>query len=153
MHIRKADARVHCEGLLPMNDIPAPADAVVYTYEGNSRGADMRSRGSDGVSDPQPRPLTSPRGLAPLVFALGAALLLAACGEAQWTATVYPDRENLNDFDRIGVFADLDSCRAAATEAAGLLGAAGDIVPGWECGQNCAIDYDGDLRCDKYEQG
>ena len=94
----------------------------------------------------------------PIFKQLGAvvigALAVAACGESQWTGTIYPDRENLRDFERVGVFATLDQCRAAATAAIGQLGDRGaNVVAGWDCGQNCAADNDGDLRCDKYEQG
>ena len=81
-------------------------------------------------------------------------LAVAACGDSQWTGTIYPDRENLRDFERIGVFATLDQCRAAATAAIGQLSDRGEnVVAGWDCGQNCAADNDGNLRCDKYEQG
>ena len=83
-----------------------------------------------------------------------AALTVAACGESQWTGTIYPDRENLQDFERIGVFATLDDCRAAATSAIGALDDRGEnVVAGWDCGQNCSADEEGDLRCDRYEQG
>ena len=94
----------------------------------------------------------------PILKKLGAivivALAVAACGDSQWTGTIYPDRENLNDFERVGVFATLDQCRAAATTAIGELGDRGEnVVAGWDCGQNCAVDNDGDLDCTKYEQG
>ncbi len=113
----------------------------------------MRSQALMGSLRHVHRPAGRLRGFAPFVFALATALVLTACGEAQWTAMVYPDRENLHDFDRIGVFEGLDQCRAAATEAIGLLTGAANVVPGWECGRNCSVDDDGDLRCDKYEQG
>lgn len=84
---------------------------------------------------------------------LGAVLALGACSE-EWTATVYPDREKLETFDRVGVFGDLEQCRAAATDAlANIVPQAVDVFPGWECGRNCRLDDEGDLRCDKYEQG
>ncbi|MBT4710026.1 MAG: hypothetical protein HOB82_00650 [Alphaproteobacteria bacterium] len=94
----------------------------------------------------------------PIFKQLGAivivALAVAACGESQWTGTIYPDRENLRDFERVGVFATLDQCRAAATTAIGELGDRGEnVVAGWDCGQNCSVDNDGDLDCIKYEQG
>ena len=97
-------------------------------------------------------------GSAPGLKILGAiviaALTVAGCGEAQWTGTIYPDRENLQDFERIGVFATLDDCRAAAIAAIGQLGDRGEnLVAGWDCGQNCSADDEGDLRCDRYEQG
>ena len=82
------------------------------------------------------------------------ALALAACGEPQWTGTIYPDRKNLNNLERVGVFATLDECRAAAATDIDQLGDRGEnVIAGWDCGQNCSAADDGDLRCDKYEQG
>ena len=97
--------------------------------------------------------------LKPLALAVSAGLglvLLAACGEgSEWVGTVYPDREDLSKFQRVGDFADLDACRSAVTAAIEALppAASAEVLPGWECGTRCTQSDAGDLSCARVEQG
>ena len=94
-----------------------------------------------------------------LALAFSAAVglaLLVGCGEgAEWVGTVYPDREDLSNFQRVGNFPDLEACRSAVSAAIGALPAAASaqVVRGWECGTQCRTDSEGDLLCARLEQG
>ena len=92
---------------------------------------------------------------ATLVFALALLAGLTACGDGEWIGVVYPNRDNLAESERVGVFPDLASCQAAASKAAETqvpVGAGGP-VPGWECATECVEDEAGDLLCRRVEAG
>jgi hypothetical protein len=90
-----------------------------------------------------------------IVLALALCTALTACGDAEWIGVVYPNRDNLADSERLGVFPDLASCQASASAAAEArvpVGAGGPI-PGWECATECTEDEAGDLLCLRVEAG
>ena len=98
------------------------------------------------------------------ILAIAAAITVAgavaACGESEWNGTLYPDREDLQVGQSLGMFATLDACRAAAEAAVAQLRAAaggefaaGGPLPGWECSADCRTDADGDLVCRRVESG
>lgn len=66
------------------------------------------------------------------------ALLVSACGEDQWHAIVYPSQGDLTEFEFLGVYPDLDSCRDASLRRLGELGAR--ISGDYECGLNCRFE-------------
>lgn len=75
---------------------------------------------------------------------------LAACTPDEWTGVVYPDRSDLTQDVRIGVFDTLEACRSAALRTI--------KEQGWteradyECGSNCRTpaNLGGDLMiCDE----
>ena len=78
---------------------------------------------------------------------------LAACGETEWTATVYPNREDLTKYERLGNYQGLDACKQAASAAADKLPKIAKTLPGWECGDRCVADAKGDLKCRRIVQG
>jgi len=91
---------------------------------------------------------------------LALALSLTACGESDWTGTIYPDREDLSTARTLGTFTSLGACTSAANAAidelraaAGGVFAIGAPLPGWECGAECRTDGDGDLLCRRVEAG
>ena len=87
--------------------------------------------------------------VAVLVLPLG----IAACAKSEWTATVYPNREDLTKFERLGTFADVDLCKVAASAAAEKLPKVAKVLPGWECGESCVADAKGGLSCRRIVQG
>jgi hypothetical protein len=68
-----------------------------------------------------------------VIFAVG--VLLSCSGPETWTATVYPDRQNLRDSISLGLFPSRFECAAAAIDVLARLGA---LVRGdYECGLRC----------------
>lgn len=76
-------------------------------------------------------------------------ILLASCGLEEWTGIVYPDRSNLFEEVRIGVFATLEACRDAAL--ATIDDRAWSASADYECGLNCRPFNEGSdlLICDE----
>jgi len=81
-------------------------------------------------------------------------LLLTGCSE-HWEGFVYPDKNNLQRSQAVGVYPSLEECRLAARRALAELFRDPQLVRGdYECGLNCddGRKYGGVKVCTKTER-
>lgn len=71
-------------------------------------------------------------------------LALTGCFKEEWEGFIYPNKNNLNNYQSIGVFSSLESCSDAAY---GRLYQLNAVKRGtYECGLNCEYNADMGLK-------
>jgi hypothetical protein len=73
--------------------------------------------------------------------------LLSGCGEDEWSGHIYPDKNNLTEYEYLGIYPSLAECRAGALAKISLL--PDPTQADYECGLNCEPSDYGVLVCEK----
>lgn len=76
-----------------------------------------------------------------LMIAAASVLLLASCGDEQWSGFIYPNKYNFTERRAVGPFNSFEECQAAAKAEISKLETPDNAE--YECGLNCEDIYGG----------